>query len=261
MNKTQFSKAILGVTLVGATLAALVIYSPANAQSSTAGAIAGSQSGSAAQAGAIGIQVNTGAPSGGAGIAGTSSTASGGTSNTSLFSPVGLGVSSGGSGGGGGSASSNASPTIVVGSGNTYEAADLSKAVPTLFIPNLTTSNNTCALSMSAGLALSGFGGSVGSTYVSDECNRRFDANQVLAIGGKSAQLLSLEIMCESDSVYFADMRMAKTTGSLPRCASRDEVTHDGMVQVKYAPPSTVAMLDGTPPLWQWDYPDLMGEK
>ncbi len=166
------------VLLTGLTQAAV-------AQSgAVAGSLAGSESNSGASAGAAGFG----------------------------FGGQGIGV-----GGGGGSASANASPTIVVGSGNVYEAPDLGDHVPTMFIPNLTTSNGTCMGSFSSGLTVSGFGGGIGKTYTSGECNARFNANQMNALGAKQ---VAFEIMCSLDSVYDADQR----AGTM-RCADRDAGT------------------------------------
>lgn len=170
-----------------------------------AGSTSASESQSAAAAGAVGIAI--GAPGGGGSVGAQGGIGSPG--SISAFSPVGLGV------GGSSGASANASPTIVVGSGNTYEAADLGDSVPTLFVPNLTTSNGTCMGSLSTGIAVSGFGGGFGKTYTSAECNARFNANQLNALGAPD---LAMEVMCAVDAIYNADQRMKR-----PRCQPRDE--------------------------------------
>ena len=206
MTKLQ-SKAIALLMVLGSVAIFLLATNAAFAQ--TTGAVAGSQSASGAQAGAVGIMINPATPAGGVGTTGFSG--SGGTSNTSTLSPVGVGVG----GSSGASSNSNASPTIVVGSGNTYEASDLSKRVPGVWAPALTNSNGTCMGSFSSGVGVSGFGGSFGKTYTSAECNARFNANQMNALG---AQGLAVEIMCGMDSVYEADQRMRK-----PVCKPREE--------------------------------------
>ena len=120
----------------------------------------------------------------------------------------------------GAGASANASPTIVVGSGNTYEASDLSEGLPAVFIPALTTSNGTCMGSFSTGLVVSGFGGGVGKTYTSDECNARFNSNQMNALGYK---YVAMEIMCGLPEVFAADARNSAANGTKPRCAQPAE--------------------------------------
>jgi hypothetical protein len=44
--------------------------------------------------------------------------------------------------------------------------------VPSVFAPNLTTSNETCMGSKSGGVAIAGFGANGGSTYESEFCQR-----------------------------------------------------------------------------------------
>ena len=259
---------------VGAVALSSAIFQPANAQSS-AGAGAASQStsgaiaGAGAQAGAVGIQVNTGSSGG----VGAQTAGAGAAGNTSLFSPVGLGLGGGSSSG----SSSSSSNQNIVGSGNTYnyEAPDLGDTVPTLFIPNLTTSNGTCMGSLSSGISVSGFGGGFGKTYTSEECNARFNANQMNAL---KAPGVAYEIMCGLDSVYNADMRSSVANGTVPRCASRDEASIDPVayiepVEMKWfeQDPLTGAysVIDHETPdvaanvthVWGIDYPETNTEK
>ena len=113
-------------------------------------------------------------------------------------------------------ASANNRNQNIVGSGNVYEASDISDSVPAVFVPALTTSNNTCANSFSGGGSGAGFGFSIGKTYVSEPCNIRFNANQMNALGYKH---LAVELMCSMSSVFEADARNARANGTLPKCA------------------------------------------
>ena len=127
------------------------------------------------------------------------------------------GYAQGGGGGGGGSSQ------LITNNGNTYEAVDMSERVPGVIMPALTTSNGTCMGSTSGGIGISGFGGSFGSTYTSNPCNVRFNANQMNALGQPE---LALEMMCSQDSVYEADLRRG-LAGGKQVCTKRDEVSVD----------------------------------
>ena len=92
-----------------------------------------------------------------------------------------------------------------------------------MFIPNLTTSNGTCANSFSMGGSGAGFGVAFGKTYVSGPCNARFNANQLNSLGMGA---LAMETMCSIKSVYEADQRL-KAQGRIPRCVSTEAEADD----------------------------------
>jgi len=161
-----------------------------------------------------------------------------GSASESTSSSGSIGLGQGGSGYGGSSHSSSANQNIV-GSGNTYEAADFGEQVPTMFIPNLTTSNGTCANSFSMGGSGAGFGVAFGKTYVSGPCNARFNANQLNALGHKR---LAMETMCGIKSVYEADQRTANQYGTPALCAKRGAEA-DEVQPVTNANPSEVPVV------------------
>jgi len=171
-------------------------------------------------------------------------------------------------GGGGGAGGGGGSSQLITNNGNTYEAPDLSDGVVSVIIPALTTSNGTCMGSTSGGIGISGFGGSFGSTYTSDPCNVRFNANQMNALG---APELALEMMCSMDDVYEADKRIALRAGTRAKCMPRDEVDNEptamaepvemkwfeqdeiGAYHVIATPPTDTAMI------WGGNYTDMPG--
>jgi len=172
---------ILYLTLAATSVIAFTsVFSVAMAQTAGAGAVAGSNS----SAGAI---------------------------SSSTSGSIGLGL--GGSSNGG---ASNANNSISF--DNHSVGSDLSDQVPTMFIPNLTTSNGTCANSFSMGGSGAGFGVAFGKTYVSGPCNARFNANQLSSLG---MQDLAMETMCGIKSVYEADQRL-KDMGQIPKCVDKN---------------------------------------
>ena len=122
-------------------------------------------------------------------------------------------------GSGGSSSGGSASNNLSFDSHATYEGTDLSKSVPGAILPALVTSNGTCMGSVSGAGTGPGFGVSFGSTYVDDNCDRRFAANQARA-DGKSD--LATEIMCGDDATYDADFRKAVMADKTQDCINRD---------------------------------------
>jgi len=148
-------------------------------------------------------------------IAGAGSTSQSGAAAQAQAGSVGYALGVGGSSG------SSANNSISF--DNHSVGSDLSDQVPTMFIPNLTTSNGTCANSFSMGGSGAGFGVAFGKTYVSGPCNARFNANQLNSLG---MDKLAMETMCGIKSVYEADQRL-KAQGRIPRCVSREEAETD----------------------------------
>jgi len=165
--------------------------------------------------------------------------------------------------GGASGSSSSSRNELITNNGNTYEAQDLGDAVAAVIIPALTTSNGTCMGSTSGGVGVSGFGAAFGTTYTSDPCNVRFNANQMNALGQPD---LALELMCSQDSVYEADLRMG-LAGGKQICTPRDEASTDPVAT--WFPTdnqNTMAMLEGSvfdePQIvWGGQYEDMGGER
>ena len=111
--------------------------------------------------------------------------------------------------------------------GRSYSyAPDLSRSVPTVIAPSLTTSSESCMGSTSGGIGVSGFGITFGSTWSDDYCRRRLDARQWHSMG---LMPIGKEVMCVSDENYEA----AKRAG-LP-CVLRedDALTDDQELQAR----------------------------
>jgi hypothetical protein len=83
-------------------------------------------------------------------------------------------------------------------------ASDLSKAVPFVTAPSLSTGFNVCDSSASLGLGWSGFGASIGLPINDDQCNRRQDALTMLNMEEKG---IAKETMCTSVRIFKASIR------------------------------------------------------
>jgi len=89
--------------------------------------------------------------------------------------------------------------------GRSYvNAPDLSRQVPNIIAPSLTTSSESCMGSTSGGITVAGFGMTLGSTWSDDYCRRRLDARQWHSMG---MMPIGKELMCVSEENYEAAKR------------------------------------------------------
>ncbi len=127
-------------------------------------------------------------------------------------------ISGGGGGGTGGVGASNftVNPTVPINS----TGASLSKALPSMIAPALsTTLTETCLGSASGALAVSGFGLTGGKTYVDSDCVARLNAREMRAIGQLD---VAMEILCSRPTVYTAMARVAQRTRTLSKCSGQN---------------------------------------
>lgn len=80
--------------------------------------------------------------------------------------------------------------------GDRYEAARI--PVATAYAAGLTATNGTCFGSASGGLQGPGFGVTLGSTVFDDNCDRRYDSQELRALGQADA---ALALMCQKASI------------------------------------------------------------
>lgn len=98
----------------------------------------------------------------------------------------------------GGNTQSNAgNNTSVNVEGDRYEAQKRAP-VSTAYSAGLTATNGTCFGSASAGVQLAGFAVTGGSTTFDDNCDRRYDAQELRALGMADA---ALALMCQKAAV------------------------------------------------------------
>lgn len=109
---------------------------------------------------------------------------------------------------------------------STGYGSDLSRNVPNVIAPSLTTSNETCMGSTSGGVTIAGFGITAGSTWSDSHCRRRLDARQLHSMGYRP---VGFELMCVDDDLYEA----AKRAG-MP-CVSRDGDFDEVSLNNRYA--------------------------
>jgi len=76
------------------------------------------------------------------------------------------------------------------------EAPDI--PVSSAYAPGLTSSNGSCMGSSSGGAQGMGFGLSIGSTWMDEDCDRRYDANTLSKLGAPEA---ALALMCQKADV------------------------------------------------------------
>lgn len=112
---------------------------------------------------------------------------------------------------------------ININDNSVYEAQDRNP-VNTAFSTPLTSSNDTCMGSTSAGAQGVSFGVSVGTTWTDEDCIRRKDARELFNMGMKSA---ALALMCENDKVAAA-MKRAGTP-----CPGTDKKTTEVTTSAK----------------------------
>lgn len=91
---------------------------------------------------------------------------------------------------------------------NTSTGSDLSRMVPSVIAPALTTTlTETCMGSTSVGVGWSGAGISFGTTWRDSACVRRLDSRELKTIQVPGAHLASKELMCDSSKVRAAFLR------------------------------------------------------
>jgi len=113
-------------------------------------------------------------------------------------------------------AKSSSYTNTSVDSHNSSRGSDLSRMVPSVMAPALTTTlTETCMGSTSVGVGWSGAGFSFGTTWRDSACVRRLDARQIASFHPNFA-IAAKELMCDSDAVFEAFKR-----AGLP-CAPRD---------------------------------------
>lgn len=112
--------------------------------------------------------------------------------------------------------SASQSGAVAIAQGGSGTGSDLSRMVPAVMAPALTTTlTETCMGSTSVGVGWSGAGFSFGTTWRDSACVRRLDARQISSIHPNFA-IAAKELMCDSDAVFEAFKR-----AGLP-CAPRD---------------------------------------
>lgn len=107
-----------------------------------------------------------------------------------------------------GGAGGNASVTNNVsgGSGATYVEARERQRVPDASAPAIW-SNNPCMVGLSGGVAVAGFGMSLGAGIEDRDCTRRANAQHLVAMGEREA---AREVLCESAEVRAAFARIGR---------------------------------------------------
>ncbi len=133
------------------------------------------------------------------------------------------GGGAGGAGGGGGTGAANftVNPTVSIRS----TGSDLSRAIPSMIAPALsTTLTETCLGSASGALGVQGFGLSGGKTYVDQDCVARLNAREMRAIGQLD---VAMEILCSRPTVFTAQARVAKRTRTLSKCSGTNPSDSD----------------------------------
>ena len=162
-----------------------------------------------------------------AGGAGGNSTSAGGNSTSSA------------TGGASGAANAaNAQNTNLTVLSNTVIPKDTtSRFAPQVVASGLTTSNDTCMGSTSAGLSLIGGGGSLASTWDDKACNRRQNAARMYAMGWRAE---ACEIMQQDGEVAAAFQRTGR------KCEDMAENDQGGSPQGP--PPQAIQPLPPPPP-------------
>jgi len=108
----------------------------------------------------------------------------------------------------------NTQNELIIGSGNNYTTnVSTRDMVPMVSAPGLTSSYSGCMGSSSAGGSAPGFGLSVGSTWVDEECTRRESAKLMASLGLPN---IAAEVMCASEDVYRAVMAVANAVQNHP---------------------------------------------
>lgn len=139
----------------------------------------------------------------------------------------------------------SAQSTSVKVEGDVYEAARI--PVATAYAAPLTASNGTCMGSSSAGGQGLNLGLSFGTTWTDDNCDRRYDAQELRAQGLVKA---ATALMCQKPSIAAA-MKEAGTPCPAPAAqaaASTSPAAQADVAQVQYTDPIIRRRL-GLPPL------------
>lgn len=130
---------------------------------------------------------------------------------------VGVGIGQGGRGGsaaanatGGQASASGGSATVNVsgaggGTSGYYEARERLR-VPDVSAPAIW-SNNPCVVALSGGVAVAGFGASIGAGIEDRDCTRRANAQHLQAMGESAA---AREVMCGNSEVRAAFVRVGR---------------------------------------------------
>jgi hypothetical protein len=240
---------------VGAALAALLALSApitAHARAGGEGNNTGCQGvgnpNSPCQPGTPGNSGNGG--QGGAGGAGGNATVNNTVTNnlraqaqaraTARASAVGVGVGVGGAAsatGGNATASitgttggAGGASTVTIG-GDTFHAPRERLRTPDVSAPAIW-SNNPCVVALSGGVAVAGFGASIGAGIEDRDCTRRANAQHLVAMGENAA---AREVLCENREVRAAFARVGRPCAAdIPAPAPREGI--GGAVPVAATP-------------------------
>lgn len=134
-------------------------------------------------------------------------------SGSQAISGGGTAIAGGGTGGVGvGASNFTVNPSVSINS----TGSDLSQAVPLVTAPQMTVlgGDDSCLKSRSAGVGLSGFGGSFGTMVMDNECNRR----RMHSYLAGSYPGVAMEILCGSPIVWAAFNREAEAHGGQSVC-------------------------------------------
>ena len=109
----------------------------------------------------------------------------------------------------GGTGTAAATSNNSVSQSTTYTSPDsvTVKNVPAVIPPSLVSTSDTCMGSTSGGVAVAGFGFSVGGTWKDDECINRLNSRELRSMGEYDA---AKEVMCSNKAVRAAFARLNK---------------------------------------------------